>query len=369
MRYLLFIVAVFLGSKSFAQSGYSVSGSVVDENNRPLNNATVFMSGSQKITITNDSGKFILSRLNTGSYQMVIKLMGYTPFSQNIMVRQNITNFKVSLKINPYQINEVIIGGDRDRPGKYDLFKDNFLGTTKNGSQCKILNPEIINLKNNRKNGTLEATTNDFLIIENKQLGYRIRYLLKAFEYHYNNRITNYYGETSFEEMDGLDKLKKEWKKNRLKAYKGSLMHFLRSVYEGKDTPVKEGFFVRQIYDEIGDGNQGRLTLFTIGVGPVKFDNLVSVIDTSFVALKFNRGLYITYDPHIAFKVKFTGNYNNTDKIQVKFSYDASVLQLHLNDAVIDSRGSFTNYRAFFIRGELGEKRVGDQLPFEYQPD
>jgi len=56
MKYLILIIALFLSITSFAQGRYSVTGMVVDENSRPLKSATVFISGSQKITMTNDSG-------------------------------------------------------------------------------------------------------------------------------------------------------------------------------------------------------------------------------------------------------------------------------------------------------------------------
>jgi hypothetical protein len=363
-----------MGSTVLAQAHYDVSeinGTVIDEKGEIIKGATVFISGTQQITATDDKGQFAFYGLRAGSYQVVVKLMGYAAFAQNIMIRQKVNDLKISLKVNPFVLKEVVIGKDRDRSNKYDLFKDSFLGTTKNGKHCKILNPEILNLRYNRKKNVLEATSDDFLIIENEELGYRIKYLLKAFEYHYNTTITNYDGETSFEDMDGPDELKKGWKKNRLKAYKGSLMHFLRSIYVSKDNALKEGFLTNTVFEETAkpwERLSVRMSRVLVDPREVGFDTLVTVIDTSFISLKFHGGLFtVNYAKPVA-KIKSIITGGNGEKVWKSFINDASILQLALKEAIIDSRGSFTNYHAFLIRGSWGEKRVGDQLPFEYQP-
>ncbi|MFD2145030.1 hypothetical protein [Mucilaginibacter antarcticus] len=98
------------------------------------------------------------------------------------------------------------------------------------------------------KNDILIADADDFLVIENKPLGYRIRYMLKNFGYNKTTDIVLYEGETSFEQLPGTDKMKKEWASNRLKTYKGSVMHFLRSVYRNRVS--QEGFIVNKLYNK-----------------------------------------------------------------------------------------------------------------------
>jgi hypothetical protein len=372
IKLFLTIITICISFFADAQSPLSISGTVVDEKDEIVKGATVFVSGTQLITATDDKGQFVFYGLRAGSYQVVVKLMGYTTFAQNMMIRQKVNDLKISLKVNPFSLKEIVINNDRDRSNKYDLFKESFLGTTKNGRHCKILNPEIVNLTYNRKRRTLEATTDDFLIIENIELGYRIKYLLKAFEYHYNTTIANYDGETSFEDIDGPEELKQQWKKNRLKAYKGSLMHFLRAIYAGKDKALKEGFLTNTVFEETAkpwERLSVRMSRVLVDPREVGFDTLVTVIDTSFISLKFHGGLFtVNYAKPVA-KIKSVITGGNGEKIWKSFINDASILQLALNEAIIDSRGSYTNYHAFLIRGSWGEKRVGDQLPFEYQPE
>ncbi|NNU34479.1 hypothetical protein HK413_10800 [Mucilaginibacter sp. S1162] len=44
-----------------------------------------------------------------------------------------------------------------------------------------------------------------------------------------------------------------------------------------------------------------------------------------------------------------------------------SILNLFLDKAIVDRKGSYTDYRTFLIQGNWGRRRIGDQLPFEYQ--
>jgi len=97
----------------------------------------------------------------------------------------------------------------------------------------------------------------------------------------------------------------------------------------------------------------------------LRFDTLVRVIDTSFVALKFNKVMY-AYDPKKAASIKTNSAY----PIQKQKSADGGVttIKLYTPEAVIDHRGAHRDFRDFLIDGKLARNRVGDQLPYEYEP-
>ena len=364
---LLFIFSLVVSVHALAQEQFKLSGTVTDENNALIKGATVFISGSQKITSTDDKGHFAFNNLNSSSYQLVIKALGYENYFQNVMLNKKDIDLNIQLKIKPYTLKEVVIGVDKKRDERYNLFLANFLGDSRNANNCKILNPEILHLEYNKEYKNLEASTDDFLIIENKRLGYRIKYLLKIFEYGYVTHATVFDGETSFEDMKGSADQKKKWAENRLKEYNGSLMHFLRALYKGKDEPLKEGFLLRPIYEQIGEGEQGRGTLFSVGA-PIKYDSLVTVVDTSFISLKFKSKLYVVYDPKLVAKMQTQPPIPATDRKWTRFGYFDSILILSSKQAIIDSRGRYTDYGAFLIDGNWGEMRLADQLPYEYQP-
>lgn len=354
-----------------AQS-FSVSGIVVDKNDRPVSGVTVFLGGTQKLIVADANGNFRFDDLTAGTFQLVAKMIGFAPYSQNIIVQHDIAQFKITLTELPVDLSQVVIKAkDPNRADKLRLFKENFLGLSKNGRNCEIVNPAVLILNWDSK-GSLKGKTNDFLIIDNYQLGYRIRYLLKAFEFRPRIGLANYDGEIHFEEMSGTQDQQKEWAKNRLKTYEGSLMHFLRAVYSGKRGPVHEGFSVREVLRLPNDleliGLNMRMRLPVIAEArQIAFDTIVSVVDTALISMKFRSGLLITYTPRKKL-IKKSETVRKDGVVAIKLGNESSVLQLALKEAVIDSRGSFTNYRAFLMRGHWGEMRVGDQLPFEYEP-
>ncbi|MFD2873518.1 carboxypeptidase-like regulatory domain-containing protein [Mucilaginibacter ximonensis] len=345
-----------------AQDDFSISGKVTDENNTPLKSATVFISGSQKITICDDQGSFRFDHLDAGNYQLTVTMIGYFAYSQPASVTGKSTNINIKLKTKQTVLKQVNIGKD-NFDARFKTFREAFLGKTKNANDCIIVNPHVINFSTEK--GLLLADADDFLIIENPNLGYRIKYLLKNFGYNAKTDVTLYDGETSFEPMKGTAKMQKKWDKNRLEAYRGSFMHFLRSVYQ--NTVLKEGFVINYIF---GPHPIGSLCIYDDRA--VGFDSLVRTIDTSFVAFKFEKLLF-TYDPLKArsAEVDIARYPRSVATPIVKMRTVGpwmTIISLHANEAIIDRRGAHRDFRDFLIEGDLAKYRVGDQLPFEYQP-
>jgi len=119
---------------------------------------------------------------------------------------------------------------DPKREKYMKMFIKNFIGESVNSAQCKILNPEVLYFHYNSANNILTAYADDLLIIENDGLGYRLKYLLKHFEFFDEHNVCNYEGNPYFEEMKGTDQQQKQWEDNRREAYLGSSRHFFRAV-------------------------------------------------------------------------------------------------------------------------------------------
>lgn len=346
IRRFVFVLFLLTGLCTLAQAQYSISGTVVDEKGEPAKSATVFISGTKKITATNGEGKFTFGGMLPGTFQLSVQMIGYSPAAQNVLVQNKSVDVKVTLTIKVTALREVVIGNGSSWDKHYKIFIDKFIGSSKNAKECEIMNPKVINFSTNRN--VLKADADEFLIIENRRLGYRIRYQLKYFEF--DGRATSSDGETNFEELPGTDKQKKQWAKNRLEAYNGSLMHFLRSVYH--KTNDSEGFITRQLYFSPGSSTP------LINPEPVNFTPMITVVDSSFISLKFGM-LYVIYNPKKGSDAKIT-NIKPADK--------GSVIKLYLTEAIIDAKGADTDYRTFQIEGEWAKDRIGDQLPFEYLP-
>lgn len=365
MKTLSFVLSLcFLLLTAFpasAQNNFAITGKVTDERGAPLKSATVFLSGSQKITACDDEGKFRLNDIERGNYQLSVTMVGYFAYSQPVSVLGKSTNINIKLKLKQTALKQVNIGKD-NFDARFKIFREAFLGKTKNANHCVIVNPHVINFSTEK--GVLLADADDFLIIENPNLGYRIKYLLKYFGYNAKIDVTLYDGETSFEPMKGTAKMQREWDKNRLKAYQGSFMHFLRSVYQNR--ALEEGFVIKSVFafirlDRMGTGGimyDDRL---------IKFDTLVTAIDTAFVAFKFSKILF-TYNPRQARLEQTYRGFPDRVPKALRIGPWMTTISLHANEAIIDKRGAHRDFRDFLIEGNLARYRVGDQLPFEYKP-
>lgn len=280
---LLFVLLLFINFSLFAQDTYTLSGVVINEKSAPIKGATVFISGSKMITATDNEGRFTFDGIKSGNYSISTKMLGYAALAQDAIVQDKSLHISIIMKVKPILLNVVNIGTDNNWRNHYALFKDQFLGTSENAKNCVILNPEIINFssqKITKYHMLLNADADDFLIIENKRLGYRIKYLLRTFNYNATKRITYYDGDCYFEELVGTDKQKKVWERNRAIAYGGSLMHFLRSVYT--KTTINEGFRINELVKI--EGQLGEK--YALNPNPVNFDMLISTMNSSFVSFK-----------------------------------------------------------------------------------
>ncbi|WP_214072544.1 carboxypeptidase-like regulatory domain-containing protein [Mucilaginibacter sp. dw_454] len=350
-----------------AQVFIPITGTVVDEKGDLVKGATAFISGSQLTTITDNKGKFYFNSLTAGSYQVIVKMMGYAIFDRNIVIQNKPVDVNVALIIKPIMLNAVTIGPGDSWDSYYNLFKGQFLGTSRFADGCEITNPKILSFNYNKSKGILTAEADDFILIENRRLGYHIKYLLRDFQFTINSNTAIFDGDAIFEEMVGSKSTHEAWARNRYDAYKGSLMHFLRSIYA--NNALKQGFIANSLVKGFLKAEDDKdVPFITIDTRPVHFDSLLTVLDTTFVAFKTSQ-LYVTYDPKKAASLKPGDNKPHEKDIPLDGKgIEATMVKLPFKQAIIDRKGNYTNYRAFFIHGDMATKRVGDKLPFEYEP-
>jgi hypothetical protein len=342
-------VFLLLSFTSFAQSSFSINGVVENEKGDPIESATVFLSGTTRITKTNASGRFELKGLSPGSYDVVISILGYSSQKVNALINSTNVTKNIVLASKDIQLKEVRIGKEPRRDKYLSTFFDTFIGTSTNAAFCTITNPQVIQFSTN--GSILQAFSDEFIIVTNKRLGYKISYLLRDFTFDTKSTTTVYDGECVFENLKGTEAQQKKWATNRLQAYRGSFMHFLRTLYSGRS--VAEGFVT---YDN-------GLVQYRLVDSIVNVRNYVTRPNKNFINLQF-----------IQFKVIYAGKYlgselnvNLIDPFRLA-SLPTSYAFSFVNKIVIDKRGSYEDYKSFRLEGAWGEKRLGDQLPFEYEP-
>jgi hypothetical protein len=346
----LFFLICFV---AVAQNPLSINGVVKNAKGESIDAATVFINGSKLITKTDDKGAFMFDKMEPGTYQLVINMIGYSSVKQNVVLQSESATLNITLVEKQIVLSEVVIGDGTQRAQQIKTFIKNFLGESSNAKSCTITNTNLLEFSTRQT--LLEATTNDFLVIENKNLGYKIRYLLRNFRFNSGTGITSYDGESLFENMEGTPEQQQEWKVNRQKAYDGSFMHYLRSLYA--NTTREQGFLTYNILN--------RVEPLELDPKPVDTEQFLFTIDSNFVELKFKRRLYIY---HNVKKAGVADKATEDKSITQSMGKEGSIMSLFLDNAILDKKGSYVDYRSFYIQGYWGKKRLGDQLPFEYQP-
>jgi hypothetical protein len=243
-----------------------------------LPGAIIFITGSKIATTSNESGKFILNGLTFGNYELAVNMLGFDFYKQNLVIQNNDTNIEIELKESNSLLKEITITANKPQINKRYLnwFTRNFIGADENARQCKILNPQVLTFTRPAGQYELEVTANDFLIIENDALGYKIKYLLRKCVYYLKYEICYYDGSSYFEELNGTMEQQKKWEENRKKAYLGSKRHFLWAIINKRSKA--EGFSTYEV--DYGDINTHKLH-----PKPIDIDTMLKSTETGFKAL------------------------------------------------------------------------------------
>jgi CarboxypepD_reg-like domain len=397
---------LLFSSATFAQEKRSISGTVRDAvTKEPIPFVNVFFANTTIGTSTATDGSFIVSEIPVGKYDLVVSTVGYLPFSQQVNFSDLISNYTKELKINieltqeTKVLSEVIVKADTVNWARnFEQFKRLFLGETRLSKKCKILNPKAIHFFLDSKDGVLVAHANQPIEIENNGLGYKIYYYLYQFEYHYNNGALYVFGLPRYEEIESTKSGdQKKWKKEREKAYRGSVMHFMRSLRENSIKANK--FTIRKIYT-INNRKRPSDSLINKKIQALKKNNKTLVIDYStnpkdslsyFLRLKSQPkevdSIASQFYSGREFWNESTSNFENIkgkyevvydEKEEVEYlrtvSRDItmkqkSVFQLLTDSLKIYNNGYYEDVRSLFIEGYLSwHEKLSTLLPLEYSP-
>jgi hypothetical protein len=242
MKHCFFVILLFYSSFSFSQ--ITVKGTVYD-NTGPLEGAAVYLNNSMLGTTTNKNGVFELP-VQDGQYELIVSYLGF----KKVNYKLNTSNYKnpliFALIEEENMLDEVIVRKivyDKTWYNNLAVFKREFLGTTAFSKNCFIKNEKDLYFNYDAKNNIFSADSKKPLVIINKSLGYKINYDMVHFEI--NKNLVTRLGYSRFENLSGTKRKRKEWQRNRTKAYKGSLLHFIKSIFN--NSSKEEGFVINPI--------------------------------------------------------------------------------------------------------------------------
>ena len=107
-RYLLILSLLFCGI-AFAQN--TVTGTVVDGNNRPIPGANIQVVGDKAGTVTDANGKFTLNSSKTLPFTIEVTSLGHE--TKKVTVSTNNQNVNVKLEGEETKLNEVVVSASR----------------------------------------------------------------------------------------------------------------------------------------------------------------------------------------------------------------------------------------------------------------
>jgi len=363
-----------------AQAQLTVSGKIISAvNNKPVPNASVFLSDASVGTQTDATGSFTLYNVKKGQYDLVISSIGFETYHKVLMMNgEPITIPEITLLPKATLLKEVKIKYDPNHKAHLKQFEQEFLGHSDNARQCTILNPEIIDLNYDKKTDRITGSADDFLIIENKALGYRIKYLLKSFS---SDAIrVNYYGSSTFELMKGTASQEKKWERNRLKTYTGSNMQFLRSCIN--NTSQEAGFAVFPLIRKINTdrpndslinikikmfGNFTNGNMFADSLNywknKQKIPKVIQQLHTEsvlvpekFIKTTGKKDIYAIGYPDCLY-------ITNTNNIK-----QFNIITINARYAFFDNNGVILNPEAYVMEGYWATQRMAELLPVDYEP-
>lgn len=384
MRILL-LYLLLLSNILFSQN--ILKGFIKDnESKLGLSGANIFIANTSAATISDEKGYFEME-VNNSNAEIIVSYVGYETISFSIKSIQEFnTNKVLYLSKSNTKLNEVVINftNIKNRESALKTFTYYFVGNSELASNVKLLNPDDIEFREQKEseNYKLIAFSDKPIILINKKLGYKISYILVDFEYNHDNAHENLYayynGYAQFIDIIDEYKLNKEKvNNNRKNAYKGSLMHFIRSMYT--NTYNEEGFKItkfKKVPNPLYNPNTKSEVTKTHDGFSMKHHHPKYTIVKSELGLNENLIVvedgkkYLSFSDYI--QVDFANkkeDYNYAVRYnKVRNKFQTSEIQLKDIKVEILPDGNYSPGDKIVFYGHMSWEKIGDMLPFDYQP-
>lgn len=343
-----------------SQSNYSISGKIIDETTKlPLQGASVFAENTTMGTATDWDGGFHL-KLPAGGYSIVITFTGYQTETRRVTTGNTGTSdMVIEIRKKEKALEEFVVKSTSevaDGLEKYgDFFIENFIGKTANSRQCDIKNKEVLKFFYYRRAKRLKIMATQPLEIVNNALGYTIKYELDSFVHEYNTQVSLYTGYPLFQEMTAGNNTELEkWNEARKRSYRGSILHFMRSLHQKK---LKEAGFEIQF---IVNNNNNELAIplkdFYGAVNYKKEDssNTVNI-------LPIQKTVAVIYKNEEPESLYIEANADAFPKFQV------SVINFLPEEVLsIEQNGFYYEQNDMTFTGYWAWEKVADMLPYDF---
>ncbi|WP_421773868.1 carboxypeptidase-like regulatory domain-containing protein [Gracilimonas sp.] len=270
----------FLSVSGQSSQSITIQGRVLEkENGSPMASAHVYISQTKVGTTTDSNGEFTFSTKISGEKTLVVSFLGFKTNARTIDLEAENTPlfFVIEMESNQFDLDQINVStSNQEWLNNFGKFRRYFIGDDDLAQQTSIENPWAVSFETD-KNDNLVATASQPLIVKNEALGYKVEIDLVNFTLHENGETSSYTYYSSFSEMTKKKRsATNTWKRNRERTYRGSLEHFLISlyndklrvndfevVYMGSYTPFSIKEFIRTSPDE-NIGNEQRVKVYRL---------------------------------------------------------------------------------------------------------
>lgn len=396
MKHLFLLAWLLLGAGG-AWGQALLSGVVRDSlTQQPLPQASVFILNTTLGTTTDAQGRFVLHKVPPSRYVLAATYLGYRLRQQLVEVAERPLTTELQLAPTAQALGNVVVRGRPTQSEYLPLFKQVFLGGSSFSQRCRVRNPAVLAIRYDPVQQRLEAAATDALEVDNQALGYRLTFYNLVFRADFVNETV--YATTQmqvkFQELVGSPTQARHWATHRERAYRGSLLHFLRAAYAGQLLP--QGFRLQRLQRlpnrrwAVADstvharqtaGEQLALaslpaatwrhlleppTLSVLHPAQLPPDSVCRVDSLGQVRLCFRDFLAVTYGPE-----PIDPNYRLPGAFSGKRQYllQESVLRLRQPSGIeLAPNGLLARPLDLPAEGYWGFEKIGELLPLDYEP-
>lgn len=326
----------------------NIKGKITNSNLQPIEGASVYLDGTTIGTISDSEGLFEITSNNKYNTLLIVKYLGYEDVYVSNPYEKEFYTFVLVPKIN--EIETVVIVKDGfTRKQKLQLFREQFLGLTKYGKACKILNEDAIDFNYDLETFIFTASCLEPIRVENPLLGYFIDFDLQDFYVKFNfktiksvNAIQSLFlGTVKYTET----KIDEKIIKNRNDVFFGSAVDFFKGIidnswsekkfilYEGKFPVLSNDYFKVLKKNDLYEVTVTSTNKVSFSIGGIKRNNFYADFNLLYSKKRQSRVIFKT---EIFFVDAFG---NNSHKDQIVFG------------------------------GDIGRQKAGNTLPLDFEPD
>lgn len=351
------LVALFVAPFANITSAQTINGTVTEASSgEPLPGVNVYLSGSTFGQATDQKGSYTISP-TAGRYNLVFSFVGYKKEIRRIELRSNSSmTIDVEMEEDVQELEEIkVVTSNKKWQRQYDFFFDQFIGKTPFSRETTIENRWVLDFT--ERDNNLVAKAHKPIIVINRALGYKIYIELIQFDWPNNNDQGGVYQTyNKYEQlMPKSDQQLNRWKKNRIKAYLGSLPHFLKSLYE--DNLNENNFSIENSY-----------RINRLEPGETKY-RLLSRPGTSPETRQHFKGFELAQQINVEFKRLATYQFSD-DNNRLSIRKNAGVApNLKNRTFFVDEKGMLLNPISLKVYGSWAEDRVANSMPTNYSFD